>query len=515
VNNPPLTGGKQNGGDKAVKRFLAVICALTLLLAILAGCNGTVEQTPSPTPEDTRTALERFEEEGMTQEVLDLMIEEQAAETVEQMREKEIITDYDQTGNLEIWIPPTMRETLFLPAIDLYKRMYPNVNVIALSFRDTLDINSNYNTYITQLAAGLMAGKGPDVLFPSYMPPNVDLYKMADNGVFYDLNEFIDLDKDFNLNDYIRGVMDGGIFKGKRYAMPIDYRVDGILLSLPVHLDKIGFDSSQLSDVVSFMNEVMRTLPEAQKQQNFRVVKAYRLWWDFLFDASGIKLIDYETETVLPDEDGLRRLVEAYKPYYSLDNKDFQNTLYEHLVNGDVLFDSADFISGFFMNAIRLRSGIGYQINAIHGVDGKVHAQICLSAAIRSGSKEKQNAWNFIKLLLSPEIQSNKSSMTYLSVQKDSLSARIQTRNDLINGVTSEGIVYTNLSNEEMQKYIDMLIDVDRSSAFRNKPLLSPANSNPIYRLLEEHIIPFWEDKVSLDIAIEGLRNSLRLYVSE
>jgi multiple sugar transport system substrate-binding protein len=470
---------------------------------LLTGCN-TID--PEPTPEDHRTALERFEEEGMTEDVLNQMMEEQTAEIIKAIMTKEIIVDETQTGNLEIWIPPDMREPMLNPAIALYKDMYPNVNVIVLRrFSDSLGIITNYHAYTAQLATELMAGKGPDVLFPSHMPPNADLFKMADNGVFYNLNEFVEQDKDFNLDDYIKGVIDGGVYKGKRYAVPVDYMIPGILLSVPIHMDKIGFDRSQMSDVTSFMKEIMRTLPEAQKQQAFRVVREYSLWWDSLYGASGIQFINYETNTVLPDEEGLLQLLEAYKPYYSLDNKSFQRVTYERMISGEVLFDRADFASQFFGKTSMLKGGVGYQINSLRGVDGKIHAHPTLSTAIRSGSREKQNAWNFIKVLLSPEIQNNWRGMAFLPVHKDSLIAMLE---------TGRFETKSNLTDEEMQEYIDMLMSVDYCNVLSyNFALADP--STPLGRFFDEHMIPYFEDKVSYDDAIAGLRNTLRLYLSE
>jgi beta-lactamase regulating signal transducer with metallopeptidase domain len=500
--------------QRHMRRWVAVCCAVmlvgaTLFSALLTGCNETPEPTPEPTPVDGRTWNERFEEEGMTSEVHDLMIEENTARSIEEIMKKEIVVDETQAGDLEIWVPPIMQESFFLPAIVLYEQMYPNVNVTVWRFKDSLDIWSNYNAYTIQLATELIAGRGPDVLFTSHMPPNADLYKMADNGTFLDLNELIEQDEDFNLDDYVKAAIDGGIYKGKRYAIPVNYTLDSIIRSIPRNLNKIGFDSSQLSDVTSFMNEIMRTLPEAQKQPAFKVMKNNSLWWHYLHKSSGIKLIDYETGTILPDEDGLRQLAEAYKPYYPLDNKHFLHIWWEHLISGVVLFEDVPNVNSFLSSAVIP----GDQINALRGIDGKVHASPRLSTAIRSGSKNQQNAWNFIKLLLSPEMQNN-NMIVFLPLHKDTLIGQIKSITDFDSGVTPDGVSYFKFSEERVQEYIDMLINVDYCDVLAYS--FSYENYiTALGRFFDEHMIPYFEDKVSLDDAINGLRNTLRLYLSE
>jgi ABC-type glycerol-3-phosphate transport system substrate-binding protein len=216
---------------------------LTLLLIILAGCNSNPESepTPEPTPEDDRTWHERYEEEGMTSEVFDQMLEEQTAETIEKMKQKEVVIDYDQTGELVIWTPPGFRGPLVMSAVAIYEQMYPNVNVILQRrFSDSLDFMAQIDVYYTQLTVELIAGKGPDVLFLSDMPPSVDLHKMADNGALHDLNEFIEQDENFNLGDYVKGVMDGGVSTDNPQPL-IKFLAEQIV---PYWEDKVSLDTA-------------------------------------------------------------------------------------------------------------------------------------------------------------------------------------------------------------------------------------------------------------------------------
>jgi multiple sugar transport system substrate-binding protein len=488
------------------KKF-ALLVALMIVFAMLTGCGGgTIE--PSPTPEDNRTWQEIVEEDGYTLEAMEKASEELIKEQMAEM--KQIVPDNTQTGDLVIYMPPAWRHSLFNLAIAIYEEMYPNVNVTFENF-------DSFEAHDIQLATDIVAGRGPDILFPNWM--RGDTFKMANAGAFLDLNEFIEQDEDFNLDDYVRGALDGGIFNGKRYAIPVEYRVPGILLSVPRNLNTIGFDMSQMTDVASFMHEAMRILPEAQKQSTFNGLVAHEVgsfWRHYLYETAGIQLVDYETNIVLPDEERLRQFVEAYKPYYPLDNTNYGRGQFERLVSGEVLFlySRPALIRLFFGDATRLKRLTGYQAITLRGIDGNIHARAEISTAIRSGSPNAQNAWNFIKVLLSPHIQDNGRAMMYVPIRKDSIVIQVESERDRNQGRSGD-VIYTGLSDEETWNYINILTNIDSCTVFRSDPIGGTEQSFGRDGFFWQHFEPYFKDEVSFEIAIEGLRNTLRLYVSE
>jgi ABC-type glycerol-3-phosphate transport system substrate-binding protein len=454
---------------------------------------------PDPVePEDTRTTIERLEQDGWSEGLFEDMIEENNATMIEDMKKDELIIDESQTGDLVLWLPPGYLGSKHMVVIDIYKEMYPNVNIEVFRFR------GNHSDYITQVSLELMAGKGPDILFPSWMF-NTDGYKAADAGAFLDLNPFIEQDEEFNIDDYIKGVMDGGVYNGKRYVMPLEHR-HYIMVTVPQRMDEIGFDYSQMSDTSSFMNEIMRVLPKAQENPDFMYVINEHLW-NRLYRASGIKLIDYETKEVLPDEESLRQLIEAYKPYHDLDGKYGGYMEAERILFGNVMFMDGSAMQHTFMDISWLKGKSKYQLDVIPGMDGKIHSETITSAAIRSGSPNAQNAWNYIKLLLSPRFQSERF-LVYMPVHKDTIIADINEMREVYDGPARNmpSHVWTKLTEEEMQEFIDIVLNVDHSHSLF---------AWPVEGFLGEQLESYYKGEISLDTAIERLRNTLKLYVSE
>ena len=87
----------------------------------------------------------------------------------------------------------------------------------------------NYDTMSQRLNIEVMSGGGPD-LYSNYM--DLPFEQLMQNGAFYDLNELIEKDTAANkidLDDYNSTLMDAGVQDGKRYFLPVFYRVHTLI----------------------------------------------------------------------------------------------------------------------------------------------------------------------------------------------------------------------------------------------------------------------------------------------
>ena len=83
----------------------------------------------------------------------------------------------------------------------------------------------NFETMSQRLNIEVMAGAGPDLFSNNMDLPFEHLMK---TGAFYDLNELIESDTasdKIDLSAYNQTVMDAGLYEGKRYFLPLFYRV--------------------------------------------------------------------------------------------------------------------------------------------------------------------------------------------------------------------------------------------------------------------------------------------------
>lgn len=157
-------------------------------------------------------------------------------------------------------------------AVTRYRQNYPEVEVkverVPYSENDDGD-----EAYYQKLATEVMAGKGPDVFWIElgYM----DVYKMMDAGAFADLRDHMDGDPSFRREDYQQVVLDGGIYKGHQYIMPLDYSVSG-LISEKAILEKAGFRYAQCDDYFKLWEELERYSTEYLAEPSL-ILKPLRL----------------------------------------------------------------------------------------------------------------------------------------------------------------------------------------------------------------------------------------------
>ncbi|MDR2571576.1 MAG: extracellular solute-binding protein, partial [Oscillospiraceae bacterium] len=320
--------------------------------------------------------------------------------------------------------------------------------------------------------------------------------------------EIIESDENFNPDDYIKPILDGGIFRNKQYIMPFNYTTI-VFLSVASKTDEIGFDMSKISDPLSFINEIVRTLPKAQESPLFKSMVNGGMWLN-LHLSSGVQIVDFEANTILPMEAELEELVKAYKPYQPFDDVlrpgyGWYDELASHLLNGTAIFGQVWGITDFIMLAGQLNSVADIQINVLSDIHGKTHVSTALGAAIRSGSPNTQNAWNFIKLLLSQEYQSSDAILN-IPVHKNSILVKIEKMYNQFDEVPVGGFITAKLSADEIEKYIEYITNINQSIIFGSWQ----ANT-----MFVEHMEYFYTGKLSYEETINGLKNQLQIYISE
>ncbi|MCL1820652.1 MAG: ABC transporter substrate-binding protein, partial [Oscillospiraceae bacterium] len=401
-----------------MKKYISIFCTTVLLITALAGCNSPDgNDNPNTPPIEGNTVT--HEPQGGENSGNETDEEPEPLWTPAPIEVKNLQPDPTQTGDLIVYVTPN--HYMASPLIDLYKRMYPNVNVTKENY-----LNANWDEFSVQLSADIAAGKGPDVIFTDSML-NTDIYKVIQAGAFLELDEFIEQDENFDFGDYVKEVLDAAVFNGRRYVIPYSYDPP-LYITNTDSLNDIGFDLSKTSDCISFLNEVVRTTPKAQENPNYFSSFFGSILRRELLLLSGIPLVDYETNTALPDEEGLKKLLYAYKPYYQIDSSanSFGSLSAAAFVDGAIIFCKTEDPNVFTGIASEMKARSNHMMLVIPDMDGKIHATSNRAAAIRAGSPNVQNAWNFIKIMLSHEMQSKNGFTLGVPVTKSAIAAQME-----------------------------------------------------------------------------------------
>lgn len=420
--------------------------------------------------------------------------------------------DLTTTDELVIYVPGykyfDTDDKKFRKAISDFKMEYPDVNLVVETIGD--ESNSPYDQYQSRVNSELMAGSGPDIILTEYFQ---DLYKSIDMGVFLDLSSIIEQDREFMMEEYNEVVMSAGAYKGGQYMLPTSYYLP-VLITEQEALRSIGFDVNESTDFVSFFTEIAKCLPKMQENPTFSRVIVSRID-DRILNTSGIKLYDYEQEEVLPDEAVFKTLCEVIKPYWPIETSDnWPNATTK--VSENILIGSYFFYSDWTpsTNCLLVWSEIkAFQgtpiLTAIRTIDGGLNAEVLKGLAIRAGSKNQRNAWNFIKIMLSETIQYSIPGYGIIEGFPVNKAALLREITDVSNEDSwtglNQGVFLLAIPWEEKEPFLQLHESIT-SVSFRNIIFLGIFQN-----CMESYLL----DERPYDECVMELINNVKLYVSE
>ena len=285
-------------------------------------------------------------------------------------------------------------------AVNQYNLQHPDQPItVEKVFTD--DSPTSHSDAYKQMITEVMAGEGPDLIFYDAITQDIDIEKMVRRGVFADLEPYFAAD-DFDWTPYNQGVMEGGVWDGHRLLIPLEYKIP-MLYTSQTALDETGFAMENCTTFDGFLAEVEKVQADAgQTRDVFRNKLAF---YDFAKYA-GIPYLDYDRQKVDLSFPELERGATIYKnlteAYYDFDSLAGAGDIRD----GKALWISPGFaLDGFFMGPEVINTFDELVMMPIRDIEGGIQAEITFAVAARSSSPNLQNAYAFIKLLLSEEFQ--------------------------------------------------------------------------------------------------------------
>ena len=413
----------------------------------------------------------------------------------------------EPTGELVIYRPPFTPDWVSAAIVE-FRQVYKDVKVTIEDFSSG-DFTKNYEEYRDRVTVELLAGEGPDVLFPAYLGMNVS--KAMDNRFFLDLKPYLEQDKDFHQEDYLPGVFDGGGAGGGQYIIPLTVQLP-IYLSSSQKLEEIGIGEPDSSNTAAFLRQIAGAIPQVEERESFQQMMSSKNYFTlFLMDA-GLPLIDYREKAVCTDEEKIRDFFESYKLYYENDYEEggmlhSDNTGFDALLEGEYYFDQINDFSELLFTAGVLKADGGYTLSILRNMDGNGAVTYNSMAAVRANTKNPVNAWRFIKFLLSETFQSK--AQREIPVHQEAI---------------------RRIAGEWQEKYQTDTVTMDRKG-YSNSPitegelmemldfsLLADTSTIPDYtaaQIVLEVMSPYFRNEKSYEACFDELSSRLRIYLDE
>lgn len=382
----------------------------------------------------------------------------------------------------------------------------------------TLDVKyfDNREEYNKKLNTELLAGRGPDVvLFDAYTFNSI--YKTIKSGVFCDINPFIEEDRSFNIGSYNKIVMDCGVFSGKRYIVPLDYRLKTFITTQDL-LRKNGTSINVQEYDMNRLADTLRTFLERDKDNRAEFFFTCPYSFHEYVLSSGIYLVDYEKSKVDFDSPEFRRLLNEYRDVFvkvSADNEarlKYGVKYWEMMKGNNAIADSelvdiqSVWVANSFINSIFKTEGRVYPLPP-YSKNGGYMAEPYSMAAINNNSKNKIIAFDIVKFMLAKDLQMDN---TCTPVNEEAYEELIEK----YAGSEGENQSY-NIKGSQLDTIAiseDLAGDLRNIKAGMSKCIIT---DDYINKLMDDAAEKFVDGEYSEDQVINEINNKITLYLNE
>lgn len=417
-----------------------------------------------------------------------------------------------QSNTLKIYLlggPGRLQST-----IDEYEKRYPGKKIEKVIF----DMNSGdgIEGYVKRLLTDTLSGDGPDIL----MLDSMSARKLEKSRMLIDLKPLIAKDKEFNKDDYNMKVIKAGMYEGKQVLMPLDYSVNQYITTKELlKLNKIPLSNAKnQTEFVKALEPYINTFDSDKNKFIF----GNQVTVESFIAASGIKFIDYDKKEVYFDKPEFRKVIENYKKLYnaSRKQKDMMGMSgtdgFDGIKTGNVLLsnDPIDMRDTFFEFESLISQAIKETqvIDTIPSYNGsrKVVPIVQDSLSISRNTENVEDAYNFIKIAISEDIQKSKDQFQAIPVNKKAArELEDYYSKNLVNQTYefSRDITIKNKPlSDNFKSYFNRIIDDLDDGQVTNKD---------VGDMIMQCFDPYFEGKADYESCINILINKVKIYINE
>lgn len=363
------------------------------------------------------------------------------------------------------------------------------------------------------ISTELMAGNGPDIMEIGGLPYK----KFIDKNVLANLSEIIKNDTSFDINKYSQNILNACKYKDNLYIMPMNFSFNAFGGSKNI-MDKEGLniDSTKWTwrDFLSIAQKVTKDLNGDGKPDQYALPKmTAEEIFSYIFDGEYSTLIDFDKKTANFDSPEFIDMLKFAKDFSSKDVFSptlTSSSLWEMTDPGTIGFNRYYFST--YQSVIQAQGLNNGEVEFLDmpSYSGKRTSNDCIlgrTYAINNNSQMKSEAWEFIKFLLSDEIQTNPN-MFYFPVNINSLKS--MSANEI-----SQNYVYENY--KERGRNIKPLTqkDVDMVNEMIGGLNTIPYSEKTISKIITEGVKDFFDGKKTAEEVAKLIQNKVNIYFGE
>lgn len=409
--------------------------------------------------------------------------------------------------------------TLYLPSVSWNKNDY--AGYISSIYKDNpnapdipyeIVVFDSADEFNMQLAAEVLAGAGPDIFY--FLPEEMKLstHTFISRSAFLNLAPYLSSDASIDMKDYQQEIMQAGIYGDHIYLLPLRYGFTSLWLTTQEALDMYGIT---VDDTMTY-----HALYNASSHAKQAIVGGkVQPFADFPFNSIIQHYMDYDNYTCSFDSQAFSDMVDIMlgltPRQESLGTaRTEQWGLHKALRDQKVLFISMPYQYGLVENQYNILSqGFHKTPRLVQITEGAITAEIHAYVAINANTKHPEEAYAFVRYLLSREVQQGLVGTIIFGAYP----------------------VYSALQAHQLQEYRENGVQVGRPEPVTGslkvklpdavfdayeKAVLSIEHAYiPDYKYMAEIYMPLWESllqgKLDKELFIHRLQSRTMLYLAE
>ncbi len=367
----------------------------------------------------------------------------------------------------------------------------------------------NYDS-LTDLYNAMLAKKTMDVIDLS----GVDVKKLSRQGIFEDLNPYLEQSEIFDRSDFLDGILEAYTFDGTLVGIPEGFMMRTLIGDQTQIGNKTGLT---LEGLFAAAGRSPQACPFDGPYEE-RITKEEMM--QYLVMCNEEIFIDWDTGKCHFDSETFKEVLELVNRIPDSQGYGQEVSLSERIQNGEVLFAITDINE--LKDAQRRKREIGENAACIGfpTIDGKGGTLLFAKNAfgIVAGSENKSGAWEFIESVLTSE---NVEQMEPQDVAGDfrwilrGLPVQKKIMNMIVEYTLEEerewaakdhGYEFHPLTREEVDTVLDLLKEAT--------PAFS-AENDVVVQIINEEAPAYYSGQKSVDDVIRIIQNRVQIYVNE
>lgn len=310
-----------------------------------------------------------------------------------------------QDGKKVVVLSVLGADPVYAQAEKMYEAKHPNVDIQIKEYKYSQGGGSNQEgsteKYVNTITTELLSGKGADLI--DLNVSGLPIGKYVDKQALVNLSELMKQDPAFDSNSYEMNILDGAKMRGGLYALPLQFFLDSLMGDAKaIQQSGVTFDDSTWT-WGEFTEVSKRLTASGGHTYSIGNMPPERML-NILFADNYTRVVNEKQRPASFDANAFVGLMEEVKTMYA------EKIATAAAVNAGDYFFTALWISSpedYF-----LEPGSFYEQGKIYrkplaagqqaGVPFKTHKEL----GMNRNSKVQAEAWDFMKFLLSEEVQS-------------------------------------------------------------------------------------------------------------